>query len=281
MQVKNLNKSLLALAFSAAGLVFAGSAMACTTDNWDGGATGSPVAGNPSADVKRYAGECGLRAATAGSSFVSDTSPAGETHYRARFYFYTGSTSASPVVFEAKDDAAAPVVQAVYNGGAGTVSFNVSGVTVTPVAVQANKWYGVEFYYQASGPFAAWIKGGAASAETQFVTSGNAGALTIQDASLGVVNAAAATNDAGRLNFDAFESTRSQSTRIGFICRGDANGSGGVTGTDRTAVSLELALPPVYGAGQVDCNEDGRITASDRFCVTEKLDIFDPAQQCL
>ncbi len=57
--------------------------LACTTDAWNGGVTGSPLAGSPNS-VDRVSGLCAMQLAAAGS--VKDTSPTAESTMIIRFY---------------------------------------------------------------------------------------------------------------------------------------------------------------------------------------------------
>ncbi len=285
MQVKNLNKSLLALAFSAAGLVFAGSAMACTTDNWDE-ATANAIAGNQKGRdsepaTPRYAGTCGLKTDVAGSSYVTDNSPAGESVYRARFYVWTGTNANSPKIFSATTADSGGGTEAVgITLSGGQFQFTVAGTTVPTVGSIANdRWYAIEIHYQSGGPFTAKVRGNRATAETVVSSAGNASANLIQSARLGVLNAAASASAAKALAFDAFESTRSASTEIGRLCPGDAAGGAGglpdgqIGAADAIAVSNEFPSTGTYALGQADCTEDGVIDAADAICIANRFGV--------
>lgn len=259
------SRKLLAAALLAA--IPMGSALACTTGNWTdvanggGDIDGTPTAGSPPT-VARYSGECGL-AADAGD-LVTNNAPDGEGVYRARFYVYTGGTG---TVFRATADdnnAGAEVLRVEYS--AGTFSFfqNVAAAgTVTGAGVVADKWYSVELLYVAgeADGFSATVAGN--QTFTGSVAPGVAGAGTIGSHSLGNIGGA------GTVLGDAFESTRSEDTEIGRLCRGDVNGAEpiAINVFDRTAVTNEI-LNGTLAAGQPDCNEDGAVNVFDRTCVT-------------
>ncbi|MFA5590573.1 MAG: dockerin type I domain-containing protein [Lysobacteraceae bacterium] len=257
-----------------------GTALACTTSAWSS-VTGSAEAGNPKGRdgepaVPRYSGTCALQAASAGTSYVTDNTPGSEAVYRARFYVFTGSAANNPKIFSATtedDGGGTEVVGVSINGSA--LTFAVNGTTVTDtVPVAASKWYGVEIAYQANGPFEAKVRGNAAAAETVVASAGNAGALTVGSASLGVLNAASNTVP---LAFDAFESTRSADTEVGRLCPGDANNDGIVNALDALAAINEFPSSGTYSLGQPDCTEDGIVNALDALCAMNRFTV--PAQR--
>ena len=119
-------KTLALVAAAGFGLVGAPSVFACSIAAWNGGATGAPVAGRPTdaSPTSRYSGQCGLRS-NATAAFVTDTTPAAEVTFRARFYVYTGLTAGSALVYQALN-AASPAVQQIgvtYDATAGNFTF--------------------------------------------------------------------------------------------------------------------------------------------------------------
>lgn len=247
-----------------------GSALACTVTNWSD-ATANALAGNQKGRnsepaVPRYSGECSLKAATAGTSYVTDNTPGAEGIYRARFYVYTGSAANGSKIFSATADdngAGAEAYSISITGGA--LAFTVNGTTVaTTVPVAANKWYGVEAIYRAGGAFEAKVRGAASTTQTVVNSAGNAGAVTVGSARMGVLSA---TTNATSLAFDAFESTRSDTTEIGRLCPGDANGDNALSVGDVIIVANEFPSTGPYASGQPDCNEDGAITSGDAVCI--------------
>ena len=275
--MKVMTKTILASALLAALPV--GNALACQTTAWNGGATNAATANGPATGDSRYAGACALEVAAAGNSYVTDNSPNGETDYRARFYVFTGTATGAPVIFRAgdADNGGAAVVEITYDAANGQFDFASGAAAASANGIAPSKWYSIEFYYDAGTAITANVQG-AGSATAIPVSFGTApSAATIGSARLGAVTGGTALDT---MRFDEFESTRSTTTAIGRLCRGDANNSGGISAIDRTSITQELALPPVVAPGQPDCNEDGRVSAIDRTCVTEKLAIFDPAAQC-
>lgn len=247
-----------------------GHAVACTTSAW-ASTTGSPVAGDPisgDADgiVPRYSGLCALQPAANVASFVADDSPAGEVTYRARFYVYTGNPGATTKIFSALGgDPSTERFSASYDPSAGTFTFTPSG-SVT--GIDGNKWYSIEFHYQSAGASTVTVIGNQNTDVFENVAIG-AGSGTVDDVQLGALTAAANANN---LRFDEFESTRSEGTAIGRLCRGDANASGNISAGDRSAITGELA--GTLASGQPDCNEDGNVSASDRSCITAFLSLI-------
>ena len=95
------------------GLLSASTAMACTTSLWDGGETGSPVAGSPLA-VSRVSGECAMKLTAPGS--VIDTKPSAETVAYIRFYVFADLSAGAPVIFEAFTATDATLVTVSFDG---------------------------------------------------------------------------------------------------------------------------------------------------------------------
>ncbi|MCX7557212.1 hypothetical protein OS187_10355 [Xanthomonadaceae bacterium JHOS43] len=257
-----------------------GGALACTTVAWD--ATTNAQAGNPKGRngepaVPRYSGTCGLEAATAGASYVTDnTGGGGEAIYRARFYVYTGSAADGTQIFSATsgaDGGGSPAFSIAIDNGA--LAFTVNNTTVAGThPIVASKWYGVEVLYRANGAFTAKVRGNRALTESTYTSAGNAGAVNVGSARLGVINA---VSNATSLAFDAFESTRSEATEIGRLCPGDANGNNIVNSGDAIVVLNEVPANGAYAQGQPDCTEDGLINAGDAICVLNRFAV--PAQR--
>jgi hypothetical protein len=283
----NLSRKILAGAVIA--LLPLTGAMACTTSAWSA-TTGTVNAASPTgstdASPKRYAALCGLQT-TGGTAGYVTSDHANDGTYRARFYVFTGTPSAAGRVFSATAQdagAGAEVIAVILDPSSDTFNFVVNGTNVGSAPAVDRKWYGIEMAFMSGASFSATVKtSNVADIKSSITTTVNAAAApaaaTVGSARIGNIDGVAASPSA--LNFDEFDSSRSASTAIGFLCRGDANNSGGVTATDRTAITQELALPPTLASGTPDCNEDGRVTATDRTCVTEKLTIIgNAALQC-
>ena len=259
--MKAMTRNLLAGAVLA--VLPMGGALACTTTAWNGGAT-TATAGDPSTGVARYSGECGLEVGATGGH-VTDNSPNAEANYRARFYVYTGTASGNPVIFEATasdGNAGTKLVQVTYDTTNNQFDFAANGASGSASGIQDNKWYSIEVYYQQSGPFSATVQGAASASPIPVTISGTSGAGTVGSARLGALTAATA---ADTMKFDEFESTRSTTTAIGRLCRGDSNGDSQIGVADAIGVANEFI--GTLASGQPDCNEDGTVGVADAICV--------------
>lgn len=254
--MKISNKFLLAAALTMA--LPMGSAMACTVSNWLGTGTATDVnnAKGPPATA-RYSGICALTVGT--GTYVVDNSPGAEGTYRARFYVLTRSVSDPVTIFKATasdNGGGANVVDVSFNGS--QFSFNQNGSAAGSVTgIQVGKWYSVEVFYKANTSFTVKVWGAGTGAQVGSY-SGAAGAGTIGSAVLGISNGIAAT----AFNFDAFESTRSEATEIGRLCRGDGAVNGTRDISDVVALFSELN-GVTYASGQPDMNEDGSVNIND------------------
>lgn len=243
-------------------------AMACTITNWNGTGTAAAAnTGGPAQSIARYSGVCALSVDT--GKYVVDNSPGTEGTYRARFYVLTKAVGGAVTIFKATsadNGGGTAVVEVDYTGSA--FNFRQNGTTVGAgvSGIQANKWYSIEVFYKAGASFSASVWGAGGSAEIGNVSAASAGAGTVGSAVLGVSSGTAST----ALGFDAFESTRSESTAIGRLCRGDANGATGLNIADRMEMNKEL-LGTALAVGQPDCNEDGNVNIADRQCLNARL----------
>lgn len=239
-------------------------AMACTITNWNGTGTAAAAnTGGPAQSIARYSGVCALSVDT--GKYVVDNSPGTEGTYRARFYVLTKAVGGAVTIFKATsadNGGGTAVVEVDYTGSA--FNFRQNGTTVGAgvSGIQANKWYSIEVFYKAGASFSASVWGAGGSAEIGNVSAASAGAGTVGSAVLGVSSGTAST----ALGFDAFESTRSESTAIGRLCRSDANADGTRNSADALVIRNEF-LNGVLGTGQPDCNEDGVINSGDGLCV--------------
>lgn len=241
-------------------------AMACTISNWNGtntaaaANTGGPT-NNPATSIARYSGVCGL--AVDSGKYVVDNTPGTEGTYRARFYVLTKATGGTVTIFRAGsgDNGASPVIEVDYTGSAFNFRQNGNTVGAGVTGIQPNKWYSIELFYKANTGFNATVGGAGSDAVVGTVSSATAGAGTIGSAVLGAV---AGTTGSASLGFDAFESTRSETTAIGRLCRGDAKAP--TDGTrdiqDVLAVVGEINAGPLAG-GQPDMDEDGQVNVND------------------
>jgi len=261
-------------------------ALACNTSAWNGTAgANAAIADDPDTSnatngpadagaVQRYSGKCGMMAAAAGQSWVSDNSPGGigaggEAVYRARFYVRAGQAGSKIFSATTADNGGGTeVIGITFTGTA--FQFDVNGAgTITAPNITAAPWYSIEIAYDDNAPFSATVaSGGAIAATTQTVTSAptNAGALTVGSVRVGHLNA----GGAGASTFiDEFDSSRG-TTAIGRLCPGDANGSfaagtGGRTVADAALIRNEVLSNTTQDliVGQPDTNDSGTVTAAD------------------
>ena len=269
-------KILVKLIAASFALVGMDAAMACSTAAWTntgagGGEVGNPTEGEPddATPVRRYSGRCGLLSNTAAPSYVADVSPAAEPTYRARFYFYSGTTAGEAVVFRAAGDqpaADSTKIRVTYDGTADQVKIYVGTDPTadgTVANVVGNRWYGVELNYATTGtPALRYTVKGAGSdtplANDVAATAAPTAADVIDAAQLGFVSSISAP--AGAITTDAFESRRN--TAIGFLCRGNANTDTARNSGDLVAIRNEF-LGVALAAGQPDANEDGGVNSGD------------------
>ncbi|MFO0042708.1 MAG: hypothetical protein ACK55W_12345 [Pseudomonadota bacterium] len=251
--------------FAVAGFVAADAAMAqaCSIDAWNGGPTGTPAAGRPADGVARYSGQCGLRA-TATAQYVTDTTPAAEPTFRARFYVYTGLATGSAVVYEALNASSAAMIRVTYDRGAGQFVFATTGSTGNVGSITADRWYSIELNWSRSaGNLVATVRGAGATTDSTATVTGVGGTDQIDAARLGWVSGTATTNTRA-LVFDAYDSRRASA--IGRLCRGDANNDGQRNSGDLIQIRNENLLGTL-AAGQPDANEDGSINSGDLIIV--------------
>lgn len=270
------HKALLGTAVAAALMFGAQFASACTNAAWTTsvGLTAANT-GEPTAGFKRYSGRCGAQISDAATPrYFEDASPAAESAYEARFYYYTGDISGNGDIFQARNTGGTNIIRIVANGT--NLSFTTNtGAGAQTVTVQDNKWYAIEL---------SWSAGAGTGSMTATVTgaSGNA----VAPAVAGTVNFANLSNasdviDAARIGiiagtpavtapvyFDEFDSRRT--TSPGLLCRGDAASppNNVVNVFDAVAVINEAGgNPALLSSGQPDCTEDGTINVFDGVCV--------------
>lgn len=245
-------------------------ALACTVANWNGAntATTAANAGGPADGIARYSGVCALSVDS--GKYVTDNTPGTEGIYRARFYVLTKATGGTVTIFKAgSDDNAGGTAAIEVDFTGSTFAFRQNGASAGSVSgIQANKWYSIEMFYKAGNAFTAsvWGAGGTSEVGNVNVTSA-VGSATVGSARMGAISGSTGT---AKLGFDAFESTRSETTAIGRLCRGDATGEGNLNIADRMAINQELAGIS-YQSGQPDCTEDGTLNIADRLCLNQRL----------
>lgn len=256
--MKSLSRNLLMGAVLVA-LPMSG-ALACTVSQWNGAKTAADAdAKGPADGEARYSGVCALKSTTSGN-YVGDNHPVNDPQYNARFYVFTGATGAPEVfgAYSADDGGGSQLIGIVYDAGAGEFQFSANGASGNLGGIVANKWYSIEFAYDAGNSFSADVAGAAGFSGSPTI-SGTPAATNIESARLGWIGGAGT----GHIGTDEFESTRG--VAIGRLCRGDANNDSAIGVGDAIGVANEFA--GTAASGQPDCNEDGSVGVGDAICV--------------
>lgn len=239
------------------GSVFASSSMACTTSQWNGGVTGTPIADSPLA-VSRVSGLCAMKLDALGS--VTDNSPSVEPTANIRFYVFAQLNSGSPVIFEAfsADDAGGDSLITVMFDGTNFV-FD-AGDTPSAAVPGTAGWNLVEVAWTGGATMDYWVN--ADSTLSPATGSVNAAAGTMESVVLGAADALD-----GVVTFDDYVSHRT--TPVGGLLMGDANGSDTLTIAD--VIALFNELNGTLATGQPDCNSSGGISIADVICLFNQL----------
>ncbi len=238
-------------------------AQTCTIANWDAapGLSDANV-GTQGANNRRYGGPCGLRVPGGTPAYVTDTTPASEDAYIARFYAFLDNAGSNGVLLFSADDQ----IQVWYNiPAAGDLTLRVfdSVPSANDVTFEnvGNGWHSIEFAWAASPTQqVAFAVNGTELTSDPIDTS----EIRITSAQMGDIEGTAT----GSIDFDDFDSRRS--SRPGRLLVGDANNSGGINIFDAVAVIDEFQSG-IFASGQPDCNENGSINIFDAVCI---IDIF-------
>ena len=248
------------------GLGFGLNAQACTTDGWQGGATGAN-AGSPSA-IARYSEFCAMQVDDQTGAGHVQSDFASDSRYIGRFYVLPklNGTGAVDILVAYSDEAPAQteLFSIAFDGT--DFLFDTSGGSGTAPA--ATGWNLIEFEFNSDGQFNYWVNetwdfGGLSYG----AMTGNfaAGTGTVEAVQLGAPNGFA--SQTGTVNFDAYESHRT--TPVGALVVGDANGNGAISIAD--VISAGNELNGTLAPGQPDCNENGGVSIADVICVGNKL----------
>jgi hypothetical protein len=286
----------LVVAISAvAGLSMAPAAFSqtCATSAWGQGGNptvaatvGAPVAGGPRAatPVARYAGRCGLRAPTGAGNYVQDSSPAAEPTFRARFYAFLPATGTS-TIFRAGNATADSVlttftdgrIRVEWNGSNSIVARGPGGTpTLTCAGLTAGRWYSIELAYNSTGSALGTGADTLAANSLRLnvqnetatpainCTQTNTGIATLANNTIDYVQLGNLTGGtSGAITVDSYESRRT--TRIGRLCRGDANNDNTRNILDIVTIANEnnSNTATSLASGQPDANEDGTVNILD------------------
>lgn len=247
------------LALLSACMLFSLSSLACTTDLWIGGITGTPIADSPAASVSRVSGECAMKLSAAGS--VKDTNPVAEPQVFIRFYVYAQLNAGTPVIFEAfsDDGATASLLNVTFDGT--NFGFDAGSDLSGPVLGKSG-WNLVEVAWTGGGTMDYWVNVDSSETATGTVT---AAAGLMESVVLGTTD----TLD-GMLTFDDYVSHRETPIGQSDIC--NADGLNAVDLLDALEVIDEyFASPqaPDLAAGSPDCDLSGAVDLLDA------LDIID------
>jgi hypothetical protein len=262
----SLVSKILVTGLFAAGVLFGSTALACTTDGWVGGVTGTPLAGSPTPEgVARVSGVCAMELEGAGS--VKDTSPTAEPTTHTRFYVKADAVSGSPVIYQAfsDDDAIASLVTVTFDGsnfvfdaGAGA-SANVPG---------SSGWNLVEMAWAGGGTMDYWVNVDAVAEPLNPTGTVNAAAGTMESIILGAPDSLN-----GFLTFDDYEMRRT--SHIGRVAECDAEGDAAnddIDLNDALAVVDEIfAVPPILAQGSPDCELDGDVDLNDVLAIVDSV----------
>jgi hypothetical protein len=235
------------------GTLTASTAMACTTDAWNGGVSGSPLAGSPTT-VSRVSGICAMKLSEAGS--VKDISPANESTAIMRFYVRAQLSAGTPVIFEAfSDDGASSSLLTVSFDGANFV-FD-AGLGASQNVPGKSGWNLVELAWTGGSAMDYWVN---ADSTIEAATGSVAAAAgTMESVILGSSDVYT-----GTLTFDDYESHRS--TPVGGLLMGDSNGNGSINVFDLISIQNDI-LGNALAVGQPDCNLNGSVNVFDLICV--------------
>lgn len=259
------HKALLGTAIAAALMFGAQAVSACAINAWTS-ATGLAVGdtGEPGAGFSRTFGRCSLRVpnSNAGAGrFVVDDTPAAETSYRARFYYFTGDLSGDTDIFQARMGASTNIIRIVHNGS--TLSFSTTSGSPQTVTVADNRYYAIELAWASAagtGSLTATVTGAGSATPAGTINFANLanGSDRIDGARMGMIAGNPTVNSP--VYFDEFDSRRTQNP--GLLCRGDANNSGTITGGDGQAAINEF-VNGVIAPGFPDFGQNGTVTGGD------------------
>lgn len=238
----------------------------CTYENWDTPVGASKLTvGTQGPNNRRYAGPCGLRVELDGTeAYVPNNTPAGETTFNVRFYFFLNNVTNDVTLFQAENSNNIPVITATYDRSENDISVvfaNAGTAQVVKAPNVSSGWNSLEIQWAALSGAEPKVTLGSAAAVTGSAAIDTSN-FVIDVAKLGAIGTVPGS---GSIDFDDYDSRRS-GTAPGRLVRGDANGDGVTDGDDQSAVVNEFLLGE-FGQGNPDCNEDGVVDGDDQSCI--------------
>lgn len=242
----------------------------CTYENWDTPVGASKLTvGTQGLNNRRYAGPCGLRVELDGTeAYVPDNTPAGETTFNVRFYFFLNDVTSDVTLFQAENSNNIPVITATYDRSENDVSVvfaNAGTAQVVKAPNVSSGWNSLEIQWAASSDAEPKVTLGSAAAVTGSAAIDTSN-FVIDVAKLGAIGTVPGS---GSIDFDDYDSRRG-GTAPGRLLVADVNGDGVRRGGDITAL-INTLLGTAEAEGQPDCNEDGRVTGGDITCLINLL----------
>jgi hypothetical protein len=249
---------LVTLVVLMSGTFFVSSTFACSIDAWESVAAGATV-GDPSISIARVGGKCALQ--VSGTGHVVDNSPADETTFIGRFYFYPKLLSAGTyeifVAYSDQTDDTSDVFVITYDGTNFILTASDGGDFASAPA-DPDHWNQIEFTWTSGGTGSLWVNADAALDPASDTFASGAG--SIDQIRMGAVDGVGAD----LAFFDDYESHRT--TAVGPLLAGDGNLDGAVNSGDINVVVNEF-LANNLGNGVVDCNLDGAVNSGDVNCI--------------
>lgn len=285
MVMKPISQSILA-SLAGLGLIVAANtaeAANCTIDNWSSAVELTNAnAGTQGANNRRYAGPCGLRVPVSSTlRYLQDDTPAAETSFNVRFYFFLNDVTGDVTLFQAAASNNDPVITATYVESTSVINVDIANnaATQTLIAegVDVASWNSLEIQWKADGEETAKVILVNADLTDEVIGSAvNTSELRIDRARLGVLSVSAGAS--GSIDFDDYDSRRESVP--GRLCRGltDPDRAVGNSGfqelkfADIDNIFAEIASRGASpSAGVPDFDQDGQVKFSDLDAVFQRI----------
>lgn len=236
--------------------------LACTTDGWNGGASGGTAGSPPS--VSRVSEFCGLQ--LTGTGWVQDNSPS-HANIIARFYVLpqlSGSGDADLFIAYSSETPSGVLFDVSFDGTNFDFSATGAGGGSGSAAANLNHWNLIEVAFNSGGTFSFWVNADATTDPANGTFSSGTG--TVEAVRLGLPNGLGGFSG-GSVSYDAYESHAS--TNVGDLLIGDANADATVNVIDYSSVQQDILGN--LQSGQPDCNLDGTVNVLDYSCVQQVI----------